>query len=526
MTIPRAALLLCLVASTAGAQSAFVQVLRGDTVVVEKFTRTPTRLDVTIAAKGAGLQLLTSELGPTGAFGAITLTVLPPGAPATGTPMLKAQASIHGDTAIAIIERGGAPQTQRIPSQAGAQPVIANLVSHIETMLIAVRRTNAPTATITTFSIINGATAALQFTNLLNDSVTVLIGGGSLFVITDSTGRIVRGGSLDGALVFNRVDGVAVTKLGFAKPNYSAPAGAPYTAESVVVPTALGHTLGGTFTKPTDVTTALPVVISISGSGPQDRDEYISIVRNGYRLFRQVADTLGRRGVAMLRMDDRGVGESGGSFATATSRDFANDIRAAVTWLRSRSDVDPSRIFLVGHSEGGMIAPMVAADDPLLAGIVLMAGTGRTGREILLFQNRYAIEYDTSLTSAKRATMLARVARSVDSALTTSPWLTFFGAHDPIATARRVKVPVLILQGADDQQVIASEASLLGKAFRAGGNRDVTMQVFPELNHFFIRQPGGNPSGYSELPTNLASSEVLGMAADWIARRASRIATP
>jgi uncharacterized protein len=114
------------------------------------------------------------------------------------------------------------------------------------------------------------------------------------------------------------------------------------------------------------------------------------------------------------------------------------------------------------------------------------------------------------------------VPAQVDSMLKTSAWLQFFGTHDPLATARRVRTPVLILQGADDQQVIGAEAPLLRNAFRAGGNRDVTMRVFPELNHFFIRQPGGSPTGYATLSTNLASSEVLGVAADWISQRAQQ----
>ncbi len=524
MTFRRIALLLCATASTAGAQSAFVQVLRGDTVVVEKYTRTPTRLDVTLVAKGAGLQLLSSQIGVGGALGAMTLTVQAPGASAEAPPMLKVQVEMQADTAIAVIERGGAPQTQRIPSKLGAQPAAATVVSYIETLLIAARRTKAATASMPTFSLVNGATTDAVFTNLQSDSVTVTFGASSAFLITDSTGRVKRGGDVGGTLVFTRVDGVAVTKLAFAKPDYSAPSGAPYSAETVTVPTSAGHTLGGTFTKPAGATTRLPVVISISGSGPQDRDEYISLVPKGYRLFRQVADTLGRRGVAMLRLDDRGVGESSGNFATATSRDFANDIRAAMAYLRTRSDVDAARIFLIGHSEGGMIAPMVAVDEPALAGIVLMAGPGRSGRDILRFQSSYAIERDTTMAPAKRAEMLANVPRMVDSALASTPWLTFFGAHDPIATARQVKVPVLILQGGDDQQVIASEAPLLERAFRAGGNRDVTARVFPELNHFFITQPGGNPSGYSTLGTNLASPEVLGMAVEWIVRKASRSA--
>ena len=522
MTITRLAVLLSVAASTAGAQSAFVQVMRGDTVVVEKFTRTTSRLDVTLVAKGAGLQFLSSQIGSGGVLGSMTLTVLAPGARADVPPMIKAQVAMQGDTAIAVIDRGGAPQTQRIPSKAGAQPSAANLVSYIETLLMAARRTTAVTATIPTLSIVNGVTTDVLFTNLRSDSITVSIGGSSAYLITDSTGRVERGGDLTGALVFTRVDGVAVTKLAFAKPDYSAPVGAPYTAETVSIPTSAGHTLGGTFTRPTGVSSRIPVVISISGSGPQDRDEYISLVPKGYRLFRQVADTLGRRGIAMLRMDDRGVGESSGSFAAATSSDFANDVRAAITYLRSRADVDARRIVLIGHSEGGMIAPMVAVDEPALAGIVLMAGPGRGGRDILRFQSAYAIERDTTMSPTRRAEMLARVPQMVDSALASTPWLTFFGAHDPIATARRVKVPVLILQGGDDQQVTASEAPLLEQAFRAGGNRDVTTQVFPGLNHFFIRQPGGDPAGYSTLGTNLASAEVLGLAVDWIARRTSR----
>lgn len=526
MTLRRIALLLGVSATTAGAQSAFVQVLRGDTVVVEKYTRTASRLDVTLVAKGAGVQLLTSQIGAGGVLGAMALTMLAPGARADAAPMLKAQVVLQGDTAIAVIERGGAPQTQRIPSKAGAQPAVANVVSYVETLLMAARRTKATTASIPTLSIVNGVTTDVVFTNLQTDSVSVTVGGSSAFLITDRTGRVQRGGNTAGTLVFSRVEGVAVTKLAFAKPDYSAPAGAPYGAESVTVPTAAGHTLGGTFTRPVGVTTPLPVVISISGSGPQDRDEYISLVPQGYRLFRQVADTLGRRGVAMLRMDDRGVGESAGNFATATSLDFASDIQAAIAYLSTRTDVDTKRIFLLGHSEGGMIAPMVAVNEPTLAGIVLMAGPGRGGREILRFQSAYAIEHDTTMTPAKRAEMLARVPQLVDSALASTPWLTFFGSHDPIATAQRVKVPVLILQGGDDQQVIATEAPLLEQAFRTGGNRDVTTRVFPALNHFFIRQPGGDPAGYSTLGTNLAAPEVLGMAVEWIVRRASRTPAP
>jgi dipeptidyl aminopeptidase/acylaminoacyl peptidase len=220
-------------------------------------------------------------------------------------------------------------------------------------------------------------------------------------------------------------------------------------------------------------------------------------------------------------MDDRGYGASGGSFASSTSRDFGDDIRAAIAYLKTRSDVDPKQIFLAGHSEGGLIAPMVALDEPSLAGIVLMAGPARSGREILNFQMRYGIEHDTTMAAPKRDSLLARVPAQVDSMLTSAPWLKFFGSYDPLATARRVKTPVLILQGGDDQQVIATEATTLEAAFKAAGNRDVTKRVFPELNHLFIHQPGGNPSGYLTLSSNLAVPEAIGTLAEWVRTHAA-----
>ena len=236
--------------------------------------------------------------------------------------------------------------------------------------------------------------------------MSITLAGQQFWLATDKDGRIIRGGIPAQHVAITRVDGIAVSKLGGAKPDYSAPVGAPYSAEEVTVPTTLGHTLGGTFSKPVNATGTLAVVVSITGSGPQDRDEYIGIVPKGYRPFRQIADTLGKLGIAMLRMDDRGFGASGGNFAAATTRDFANDIRAGIAYIRARPDVDPKRIFLAGHSEGGMIAPMVAVDEPTLAGIVVMAGPARNGREILQFQMRYGIEHDTAMTGAKREAAL------------------------------------------------------------------------------------------------------------------------
>ena len=506
-----------LASSAAQAQSAFVAIVNGDTAFIERFTHAAARLEGEVVIKGQPRQVYAYDIDFAGHLGPLNLSVFSPGAKPDAPAMQQVKLAVIGDSAVATINRGtGAPIVQTLASKAMAQPVVNASFAVYEVIIGAARKLQTPTAEVPVLYAAGGVTIAVAFSGLQTDSITAQIGSQQSWFVTDKAGRIVRAGVPAQKLTITRVDGIGVSKLGFHS-DYSAPAGAPYTAESVTVPTTFGHSLGGTFTKPASASGKVPVVISITGSGAQDRDEYISLVPKGYRLFRQIADTLGRRGIAMLRMDDRGYGESGGSFAAATSRDFANDIRAAIAYLRLRSDVDARHIFLAGHSEGGLVAPMVALDEPQLAGIVLMAGPSRTGREILLFQVRYGIEHDTSMTQAKRDSALAHVPTQVDSALNSNPWLKFFGAYDPIATAKRVKVPVLILQGGDDQQVLASEAKPLAAAFRTAGNTDVTTRVFPELNHLFIHQPGGNPSGYATLVSNLAVPEVLGAVVDWVA---------
>ena len=154
------------------------------------------------------------------------------------------------------------------------------------------------------------------------------------------------------------------------KPDYSAPAGAPYTAIEVSIPTPMGHIMAGTLTLPKRASRQRRVgaVVTITGSGPEERDEYIGL--EGYRPFRQFADSLGRRGIAVLRMDDRGVGTSTGKQKGATSADFAEDIRAGLAYLRTRPEIDPRRLAVLGHSEGAIIAPLVAEKEPDLRAMV------------------------------------------------------------------------------------------------------------------------------------------------------------
>lgn len=304
------------------------------------------------------------------------------------------------------------------------------------------------------------------------------------------------------------------------KPDYSAPADAPYTAENVVVTTPAGHTLAGTLTLPKGASRSKPVgaIVTVTGSGPQARDEAIGLP--GYRPFRQIADALGRRGIAVLRMDDRGTGESGGTFKGSTSADFAEDIRAGLAYLRTRPEIRPKRLGVLGHSEGSIIAPMVAEKEPDLRAIVLLAGIAEPGRSALQYQIKNGYEHDTKLTPEKRAELIAGIPARIDAMMAADPWMKFFLTYDPAATMRHVKTPVLILTGSRDQQAVPEQVPLIEKAFKEGGNKDVTARVLPDLNHLFVHDTNGFPGNYSKLPAPVMMQvDVLEIIADWLSRR-------
>lgn len=164
-----------------------------------------------------------------------------------------------------------------------------------------------------------------------------------------------------------------------------------------------------------------------------------------------------------------------------------------------------------------MIAPMVAATDPALAGIVLLAGPAYTGREIIDFQTANLVRGDSTIRAAAKDSALRAARAQFDSTAARSPWLRYFLTYDPIPTARRVRQPVLILHGATDQQVRPEEARRLESTIRTAGNTRVTLRIFPERNHLFLRDPVGFPGGYARLTNPRIDGEVLGTLADWLA---------
>jgi uncharacterized protein len=306
-----------------------------------------------------------------------------------------------------------------------------------------------------------------------------------------------------------------------AKPDYSAPPGAPYTAEEVTVTTPMGHTLAGTLTLPRGANRAQRVgaIVTITGSGAQERDEAIGI--DGYRPFRQYADSLARRGIATLRMDDRGTGASKGTFKGATSADFAEDIRAGLAYLRTRLEIDSTRLGLLGHSEGAIVAPIAALKEPGLRALVLLAGVARPAREVLNFQMKNLINHNAKFSQTQKDSAIEAIPQTVERMMAADPWMAYFLVHDPSADARQLKTPsVLMLTGANDQQADARQLPDWMAAFVASGNTDVTAQVLPGLNHLFVVDPDGFPGNYAKLPPPVrVDPNVVGFVTDWLVRR-------
>lgn len=289
---------------------------------------------------------------------------------------------------------------------------------------------------------------------------------------------------------------------------YAAPHGAPYTATEVKIPAPAGHVLAGTLTRPRRAG-RLPAVVMITGISKHERNEG----NPPFGPFRDIADVLGRAGIAVLRVDDRGVGGSTGDFDHATSFDEADDVRAELAWLRKQPGIDPRRIGLVGHSEGAFIALVVAASDPSLAAIALLAGSGVPGEQLNTWQTIQTIRHDPAIPPDRRDAEIQKQLAD------RSDWTArdkAFVAADPADYARRVKLPALIVQGGSDLHVPPRSAERLAATLRAAGDRDVTVRVIPHLSHTLCPDITGHLQGWSWLPSRRLSNQLLDDLASWL----------
>lgn len=329
----------------------------------------------------------------------------------------------------------------------------------------------------------------------------------------------------------------------------------PYNDEEVTFENKSANiTLTGSFTYPHGEG-KFPAVVLVSGSGPQDRDESLM----NHKPFLVISDYLTRNGIAVLRYDDRGIGKSKGNFVTATSEDFATDAQAAVEYLKTRKEVDPKKIGVAGHSEGGLIAPMCAVNSSDVSFIVLLAGPGLPGKDILLLQNRligevsgvkdeeldkatklYEKIYDVILSESDDAVAEKKIKSLYDefvNALSpdkkkeaedgkpifeqsikqiTTPWRKFFMKFDPRPVLENVTVPVLALNGKKDLQVPPKEnLAEIEKALKAGGNKNFKTVLMPNLNHLFQNCKTGSPTEYGTIEETF-SPEALMIIKDWI----------
>ena len=511
-------------AQDAPPRQAVILLLKGsDTVLVERIQRTSTGATGMIVGNGMPRIALRFTFAADQSIPTAGFDVFGPAAGPDAAPLQSGSVTLRGDSAHLEVRAGGTTRPLHLATRAGALPLMNNDFIPMEQMVRIARARGVRSLTLPLFALAGAVTIDGTLELIGADSARLRIGPSVTEAALDAAGNIV-GGQLPGqGIRLVVVTGAEAARVPYGRPDYSAPAGAPYTAEEVAVRTPAGHTLAGTLTRPAGAG-RVPAVVTITGSGTQDRDEYIPFA-GGVRIFRQVADTLGRRGIAVLRLDDRGAGGSGGDI-NGTSADFADDIRAAVAYLRARPDIDPARIALVGHSEGGMIAPMVAANDPHLAAIVLMAGPASSGRAIIDFQTENLVRGDSAIPAAAKDSALRAVRAQFDSTSARAPWMRYFLAYDPLPTARRVRQPVLLLQGATDQQVRPEESRRLEATLRAAGNTRVTLRIFPDRNHLFLRDPIGFPGGYARLTDPKVDGEVLGALADWLSATLGVSAVP
>lgn len=311
-----------------------------------------------------------------------------------------------------------------------------------------------------------------------------------------------------------------------------------------------------------------PAVILITGSGAQNRDEEIL----GFKIFAHIADYFSSRGLAVLRYDDRGVGKSKGkSINNSTTAEFAKDVAEAIKFLRTRSEIDPQKIGLLGHSEGAVVAALTASEATnQVAFIVSMAGTGVSGSEIIIEQSRamllaspnpdttkikeelpllarmhqVIISEDSLAVEQLKEQLIAKVIRDIDALpeerrkhitdkekyarmsiemqikQISQPWMKFFLGYDPVPALEKLTCPTLLLFGELDLQVLpAQNKTPMVKALEKGKNPDFEVKIFPKANHLFQEATTGTPQEYATLPKKFVE-EFLPYTYQWIAKRA------
>lgn len=417
------------------------------------------------------------------------------------------------------------------------------------TLRLAFHVTKTPDGFTATMDSIDQGARGIPVTSVSRkgEAVTIMMQniGGEFTGKLDSTGNVIDGtwkqsGSLL-PLVLKRTDGAALEQRRPQNPSQPY----PYREEEVAFanPAEGGIKLAGTLTMP-PTKGPFKAVVLITGSGPQNRDEELF----GHKPFLVLSDYLTRKGIAVLRVDDRGIGKSEGKFAGATTADFATDVEAAVAFLKTRPEINPHKIGLIGHSEGGTIAPLVASRNADVAFIVMMAGSGVPGDAIIpeqakaIAKARGAPAEQAEQVERQERQVLALVESEKDPAALqkklhdmlatwipeeringeivalTSPWYRYFLAYDPAPALRKLNCPVLALNGSLDTQILpAQNLPVIRQALQEAGNKRFEIVELPGLNHLFQTAKTGATIEYGQIEETI-SPKALETIADWVAK--------
>jgi pimeloyl-ACP methyl ester carboxylesterase len=493
-------------------RGSFIATRGRDTTIIERFSTSGDRLEGELIAPRAPWQNYRLEGASAGQLRSFDLTIRPPFSPRDTAPSEVRRLVFAGDSINESRSLDGKTTQRQRFAGASAVPILYPSLALLEVAIRHARRMGDSPGQI---SFVEVGNRERQFFATLSwvgvDSARLDLGGTEFRLAVDAAGRVLGGRVPSMDLTIERQD----RWVELSAPDYTAPSGAPYTAEAVRVATAGNHWLTATLTRPKTASGRVPVAITIPGTGQLDRDGTPDGF-GGYQLNREIAEVLAARGVALLRYDKRGVGGSS-TGQGRTSEAHADDVRAILRFLRARNDIAGDRVILIGHSEGGIIAPMVAAaDSEGIRAVVLLAAPARPGREVMRSAARAQLAANPALSDAQRDSLAdQRIARS-DAAAAAGSWMRFYLDYDPLPVARRVRAPVLILQGQTDQQVTPEHAALLASAMRQAGNAQVTVQMLPNVNHMLLDDPDGRPSGYTNLPSRRINAQALRLLSDWV----------
>lgn len=460
----------------------------------------------------------------------------------TGKSYSRVELEFEDEQVAALVQQGSTARNLTVSTEAGALVLANNFISHFELLLALNPPQEGEKSTHHVFSpnvLRAGPISFQRIGDFETDTGDGIVSGVRLQdslgeeIELSTQGRILSLEVKRAGIVFRRVDEPYEPFV------LTAPERAPESREDlneVDVRIPRGDVqLAGTLSRRKDLEGRLPAVFFVSGSGAQDRNGFSSGIDIGTH---EVLDRLVREGFLVLRVDDRGTGESSARMTGASFDDLVADARACVDYLLTQKGTDPERVFVIGHSEGGVTAPLLAAQRPALAGIVLMAPSGRSIIDVLYEQNEAALRRVGELDEQALAETMVELRREMirfcseeeldpeeldenfRAMLPNRAWFQSHYRQDPIANIRAVRCPVLILHGELDFQVSPERDSRpLDRTLADAQHADHELHVFPGLDHLFKRAPGEVSEISDYFEDRRVDEGFLGVLVGWLKER-------